>query len=103
MNVVGGNVDDHNKNFSFTMKRDGEWHVSPAYDFTFTIDTSGPFYVNRHSMTINGKNQVITKADLLEVATRCNIKGAASIIETSVEAAKNIVNTPSKPECLKSG
>lgn len=89
MNVVGGNVDDHNKNFSFIMAQDGVWHVSPAYDYTFTVDTSGPFYVNRHSMTINGKNQDITKADLLEVATRYNIKGAASIIETSVEAAKN--------------
>lgn len=88
MNVVGGNIDDHSKNFSFMMAQDGVWHVSPAYDFTFTVDISGPFYVNRHSMTINGKNHDITKADLLEVASRYNIKGASSIIETSIEAVK---------------
>ena len=39
-------------------------------------------------MTINGKNHDITKADLLEVASRYNIKGASSIIETSIEAVK---------------
>lgn len=88
MNVVAGNVDDHNKNFSFMMGQDGVWHVSPAYDFTFTVDTSGPFYVNRHSMTINGKSQNITKSDLLEVAARYDIKSALSIIETCVETAR---------------
>lgn len=88
MNVVAGNVDDHNKNFSFMMGQDGVWHVSPAYDFTFTVDTSGPFYVNRHSMTINGKNQNITKSDLLEIAARYNIKGASSIIEACMETAR---------------
>lgn len=87
MNVVGGNVDDHNKNFSFLLGKDGIWHISPAYDFTFAVDTSGPFYVNRHSMTINGKLQDITKSDLHEIAARFNIKGAASIIDKSVDCA----------------
>lgn len=81
LNVLSGNVDDHNKNFSFIMGRDGVWHVAPAYDFTFTVDMSAPFYVNRHSMTINGKNCAITKNDLLEIAHRFNVKGAASIIK----------------------
>lgn len=89
MNVAGGNVDDHNKNFSFTMAQDGVWHVSPTYDYTFTVDTSCPFYVNRHSMTINGKNQNISKADLLEVASRYNINGATAIIKSSVEVVRN--------------
>lgn len=84
MNVVSGNVDDHNKNFSFLLGKDGVWHVSPAYDFTFTVDTSGPFYVNRHSMTINGKVQDITKSDLLELAARFSIKGASSIVDKAV-------------------
>lgn len=80
MNVYGGNVDDHNKNFSFTMSQDGVWHVAPAYDYTFTVDTDAPYYVNRHSMTINGKSQDINSDDLLEVARKFNIKGAQTII-----------------------
>lgn len=89
MNVLAGNVDDHNKNFSFFMNRQGEWHISPAYDFTFTVDHSAPFYVNRHSMTINGNNQQISREDLLAIATRFNIKGADAIIGTAVKAVGN--------------
>lgn len=87
MNVIAGNIDDHNKNFSFMMGKDGVWHISPAYDFTFTVDTSGPFYVNRHSMSINGKIQDISKKDMLEIAARFNIKGASSIIEKAIATA----------------
>ncbi len=38
-NVLVYNRDDHSKNFSFLMARDGNWHLSPAYDLTFS---SGP-------------------------------------------------------------
>lgn len=89
MNVACGNVDDHNKNFSFMMAQDSVWHVSPAYDFTFTVDTSAPYYINRHSMTINGKIQDISKGDLLQIASRYNIKGASSIIESSIGIIRN--------------
>ncbi len=81
MNVIGGNVDDHNKNFSFMMAKDGVWHISPAYDYTFTVDPEAPFYVNRHSMSINGNCRSVTKEDIMSVARRFNIKGASSIIE----------------------
>ncbi len=89
MNVLGGNVDDHNKNFSFIMDKEGVWHISPVYDFTFTVDTSGPFYVNRHSMTINGKNERIAKEDLSEIASRYNIKGASNMIAKAVSVVKD--------------
>lgn len=89
MNVICGNVDDHNKNFSFMMDKDAVWHVTPAYDFTFTIDPSSPSYVNRHSLTINSKYQNITKYDLLEIANRYDIKGAAAIIDNIVDTAGN--------------
>lgn len=85
MNVLAANVDDHNKNFSFTMSKTGEWHVSPMYDFTFTVDLSAPFYTNRHSMTINGNNEDIRRVDLLALAARFNIKGASGIIDKAVD------------------
>lgn len=81
MNVAGCNVDDHNKNFSFMMRQDGVWHVAPAYDFTFSVDVSAPFYVNRHSLTVNGKNRDVGRGDLLEVAKRFNVKGASEIVD----------------------
>lgn len=87
MNVMAANVDDHNKNFSFLMDRDGVWRIAPAYDFTFAVDPSAPFYVNCHSMTVNGKNQGISRGDLLAVAARYSIKGAEGIIEKAMETA----------------
>lgn len=89
MNVLSGNIDDHNKNFSFLMTRAGEWHITPAYDFTFAVDTSAPFYVNRHSMSIDSRTDKITKENLLAVAQRFNIKGAASIIESAISTVSN--------------
>lgn len=84
MNVLGGNVDDHNKNFSFMMGQDGVWHITPTYDFTFSVDPSAPRYVNRHCMTINNKNSAFERRDLLEVAKKYNIKGADSLIEKAI-------------------
>ena len=43
LNVLGGNVDDHNKNFSFLMGNDGGWPVAPAYDYTFSVDQDAPY------------------------------------------------------------
>lgn len=84
MNVLGGNADDHNKNFSFLMHDDGVWHIAPAYDFTFSVDPSAPGYMNRHSMTIGNKNSDIERSDLLELARHYNIKGANAIIEKAI-------------------
>ena len=84
LNVLGGNVDDHNKNFSFLMGDDGRWHVAPAYDYTFSVDPDAPYYVNRHSMTINNRTEGITAADLLEVARRYGIKAAEPFIEKAI-------------------
>ena len=89
MNVLGGNVDDHNKNFSFLMDKDGNWHVAPAYDYTFTIDLSAPGYMNRHSMTMNNKNSYIESSDLIGLAKQFNIRGPESIINNAIEIVRN--------------
>lgn len=89
MNVLGGNVDDHNKNFSFMMGDDGVWHITPAYDYTFSVDLSAPGYMNRHSMTINNKNYDIDRFDLLTLAKHYNIKGADSLIDKAIGIACN--------------
>ncbi len=87
LNVLCGNVDDHSKNFCFMMRQDGLWHVSPAYDFTFSVDPSAPHYVNSHSLNICNKRTGITQTDLMQVAQKYNIKGAKSIINKCRQAA----------------
>lgn len=89
MNIVCGNVDDHNKNFSFLMGRDGVWHYAPAYDFTFSVDVSAPNYVNGHSMSLCGKTSDFTLADLMSIASRYGIKGAEGIVEKCVAVASD--------------
>lgn len=89
LNVLAGNVDDHNKNFSFMMGKDGIWHITPAYDFTFTVDPSAPAYINRHSMTVNGKNSSIGRRDLMEVARKYDVKGANALIEKAIGCVCN--------------
>lgn len=89
LNVLGANIDDHNKNFSFIMDKTGYWTISPAYDFTFTVDPSAPFYVNRHSLTVNRKNHEINRMDMMIVAEKFNIKGADSIISAVADIVRN--------------
>lgn len=81
INILAANIDDHTKNFSFIMDRSGIWKHAPIYDFTFTVDPSAPSYVNRHSISVNGKVEGISREDLLTVAERFNIKGARAIID----------------------
>lgn len=90
-NVLAGNVDDHTKNFSFMMGEDGIWHITPAYDLTFTIDLDAPAYVNRHCLTIGGKNDAITTDDLIRFARMNDIKDAEGII---AEVTKSIDHFP---------
>ncbi len=89
LNFMAANVDDHNKNFSFIMDRNGKWRLAPAYDFTFTVDPSAPSYVNRHCMTLNGKDHDISDKDLLELAISFDIKGARKMLDTAREAVGN--------------
>ena len=85
-NVLGCNVDDHAKNFSFCMNDRGEWMLSPAYDITFAVDLSAPVYVNRHSLLINGKDCDVTETDMVEVARRNDIAHPRELIERVREA-----------------
>lgn len=79
-NVIGANVDDHIKNFSFMMDEKAAWHITPAYDITFTTNLDGASYENGHSMTILGKSSNITISDLTQFAKENSIKNEQKII-----------------------
>lgn len=91
-NIMGGNVDDYIKNFSFLMEKNGTRRITPAYDMTFTTNLDGAVCENIHSMSISGKNDGITEDDLLLFAKLNGIKNAKKIIEEVSLAVSHFYN-----------
>ena len=85
-NVVIRNQDDHTKNISFLMDRQGKWILSPAYDMGFAYNPKGG-WTAQHQMSINGKFDDISRQDLLEFARHNNIKEATEIIDRIAEVS----------------
>lgn len=85
-NVVVRNQDDHTKNISFLMDKNGKWQLSPAYDIGYAYNPQGG-WTAQHQMSINGKFDEITRYDLLELARRNNIKEASEIIDMITDTA----------------
>lgn len=76
-NVVALNQDDHVKNLSFHMDRDGRWSLTPAYDVTYA---RGGGYTRFHQMRVRDERRGITEEDLLEVGDRFGVKNAGRIV-----------------------
>jgi serine/threonine-protein kinase HipA len=71
-NVMARNCDDHTKNFSFLLKQGQEWELAPAYDVTHAHNPRGE-WTYQHLMSVNGKFDGITRADLLAEADRFGV------------------------------
>lgn len=89
-NLVARNQDDHTKNIAFLMNKQGEWSLSPAYDVTYSYNPDGQ-WTSQHQMTVNGKRDDFTQADLFAVGKRFNIskRTVSSMldeIETAIES-----------------
>lgn len=83
-NVVARNQDDHTKNISFLMDKNGVWRLSPAYDVSWSYNPEG-LWTSQHQMSINNKWMDITKDDLLAVASSMSIKKPREIIEKVID------------------
>jgi serine/threonine-protein kinase HipA len=66
-NVVARNQDDHVKNAAFLMDRTGAWSLAPAYDVTWAWRPGNP-WLGSHQMSLNGRRDGFTVADLRAVA-----------------------------------
>lgn len=89
-NVFAHNRDDHSKNFSFLYDDNKkEWHLSPAYDLTYSFSFNG-----EHATTINGEGKNPNLDDILAVAKNIglNEKSAKNIALEIQEKCKNLVN-----------
>ena len=69
-NVYAHNRDDHSKNFSYLYDDNtNEWHLSPAYDLTYSSSFNG-----EHATTINGEGKNPALDDILTVAKNIGLK-----------------------------
>jgi serine/threonine-protein kinase HipA len=87
-NVFATNYDDHTKNFSFRLKKGEKWELAPAYDLCFSFDPAN-HWVNKQTLSVNGKRLEITKEDLMTIAKENNIKKAEKIIDTINDVVSN--------------
>lgn len=83
-NVVARNCDDHTKNFSFQMGKDGIWKLAPAYDICHAYRPDSA-WVSQHCLSINGKRKNISKEDLLLLASQHSIRFGERIIQEALQ------------------
>lgn len=85
-NWLGNNTDDHNKNFSFIMSREGRWHLSPAYDMTFIFNLGAHQPNKEHCLSLRGKLADVTIDDILAFAKDNGIARPKAIIKDVYDA-----------------
>ncbi len=84
-NLVGCNQDDHVKNISFIMDRQGGWDLAPAYDL---CHAEGSDFTRCHQLSINGKTTNFVLEDLKHLASYAGLPRGREkqIIAQTVEA-----------------
>lgn len=89
-NVLARNQDDHVKNIAFLMDKRGQWSLSPAYDVCYSYNPTG-LWTARHQMTINGKRDDFSRADLRAcgVTTMLKPRRANALIDEVRAAVEN--------------
>lgn len=87
-NVAAVNRDDHTKNFAFMRRASGGWELAPAYDITHSYRADSR-WTARHLMSVNGKFEHITAADLQAVGERHDVPGHRHIVREVLEVTAN--------------
>ncbi len=84
-NIVGCNQDDHVKNISFIMDRQGNWDLSPAYDL---CHAEGSDFTRYHQLSVNGKTRRFNSADIKHLADYAGLPRGREkqILEQTVNA-----------------
>ncbi len=82
-NVLAHNRDDHARQFSFIMERDGTWRMAPAYDLTWSFGPGG-----EHSSSVLGFGKNITRDHLIKLGKKAEMKepDIAEVIERTQAA-----------------
>lgn len=95
-NILTTNVDAHIRNFEFMMEQGGGWHITPAFDLTFSCFNPHNKLDEYHYLSMNGKRTGITKEDMIGYARFAKIDHPDRIIRQCVEAVKGFRDFASK-------
>ncbi len=87
-NVIARNQDDHTKNISFLMNKQGVWKLSPAYDVTYSYNPAG-IWTSMHQMSVNGKRDNFVLQDLIEVGEKISYKNHKEAIQQVTATVSN--------------
>lgn len=80
-NYLGSNKDDHSKNFSFLMNKQGVWALAPAYDIGFSKGEN-----DLHQMRLGDKSRNAEKRDFCRLAEDFDIGMWESILEKTISS-----------------
>lgn len=86
-NIVARNHDDHSKNVSFMLDREGRWRLAPAYDLAYSYKPGSP-WVASHWMTLNGKRDGFTREDfhtLQRLSPRFTKRKIDEVVDDTIE------------------
>jgi len=87
-NVIARNMDDHTKNISFLMDKNGKWSLSPAYDVTFAYNKNN-YWLKQHQMSVGGKRNEINYQDVMVLGKELGIRNRKKIIKEVIEGVSN--------------
>lgn len=101
-NVLAKNNDDHVKNISFIMTRNGKWSLAPAYDLTFSYNPNNR-WLKSHQMSVNNKRTDINIDDIIKCANAMDITTSKckAMIEKVKESISNFDVFAEKAEIPK--
>ncbi|MBE8222219.1 MAG: type II toxin-antitoxin system HipA family toxin [Bdellovibrionales bacterium] len=84
-NVLAHNRDDHSKNFSFLMDKNGAWKLSPAYDITFSFGPEG-----EQSTMLMGEGKNPRTDHLIKLGLDANLD--KNLINQAIDQTKNALS-----------
>ena len=87
-NVAAMNRDDHTKNFAFLLAEGGSWQLAPAYDVTHAFNPTGE-WTQHHQMSVNGKFDQISLADLHKVADAQGVAGYRAVTREVLDVVRS--------------
>lgn len=85
-NLLAHNKDDHSKNFSFLMGKNGNWKFAPAYDLTFSNSSFG-----HHSTSFSGENKNPSLKNLEQLAHHFDVKNPRLIFDEVSSALNDFI------------
>jgi serine/threonine-protein kinase HipA len=98
-NAIFGNRDDHSRNFSFLMNKEGKWAFAPAYDLTYTSNGYHQMLLGSYSLnraTFGQLKNAFKPYNISESFLKENIKIMIDIKHNKLVKECNNLNIPKK-------